>query len=181
VNGHLVTVAGIVTHVNIRIGESLPTGPAVTLLGESPYRVEMFVSEIDIPKVTLTQTGSIELDAFRGTDFALRVGDIDPTSTDKDGVPKYRVRLDFVHPHTDLKIGMTGDAAIVTGMRSDVVSIPQRAVIENDEGKQIVRVLLDDGKVEEKPVETGMEGESGDIEILSGIADGDVVIVLEKK
>lgn len=174
-------VNGTVTHVNIRIGESLPAIAAVTLLGESPYRVDMFVSEIDIPKVQLTQSGSIELDSFRGVDFALRVGDIDPTSTDKDGVPKYRVRLDFVHRHDDLKIGMTGDAQITTGIREDVVSIPQRAVIENDEGKEIVRVLLKDGTVEEKHVETGMESESGDIEIVSGVDEGEIVIVLEKK
>ena len=173
-------VSGIVTHVNIRIGESLPTGAAVTLLGESPYRVEMFVSEIDIPKVALTQSGSIELDAFRGTHFALHVGDIDPSATDKDGVSKYRVRLDFAYPHDELKIGMTGDAEIVTGQRSNVISIPQRAVIENEKGKTIVRVLHDDKTVEEREVETGMEAASGDIEV-TGIKEGETVIVLEKK
>ncbi len=173
-------VSGIVTHVNIRIGESLPAGAAITLLGESPYRVEMFVSEIDIPKVKLTHSGSIELDAFRGTHMQLRVGDIDPTSTEKDGVPKYRVRLDFVHPHPELKIGMTGDAEIVTGFKSDVVSIPQRAVIEDDTGKKIVRVLTDGETVEERPVETGMEGASGDIEV-TGIKEGETVVVLIKK
>lgn len=173
-------VNGTVTHVNIRIGESLPTGAAVTLLGESPYRTEMFVSEIDIPKVKLTQSGSIELDAFRGTHFTLRVGDIDPAATDKDGVPKYRVRLDFLHRYGELKIGMTGDAEIVTGERADVVSIPQRAVIEDDDGNDIVRILQDDQTVEERPVETGMEGASGDIEV-TGVKEGEVVIVLIKK
>lgn len=173
-------VNGTVTHVNVRIGESVPTGAAITLLGESPYRVEMFVSEIDIPKVQLTQSGSVELDAFRGTDFALRVGDIDPAATDKDGVPKYRVRLDFVHTHDELKIGMTGDAEIVTGQRSDVISIPQRAVVEDSDGKQIVRVLKDDQSIEERAVETGMESANGDIEV-SGVEEGDIVIVLIKK
>ncbi len=173
-------VNGTVTSVNIRIGESLPAGAAVTLLGESPYRVEMFVSEIDIPKVQLTQSGSIELDAFRGTNFKLRVGDIDPAATDKDGVPKYRVRLDFVYRHDTLKIGMTGDAEITTGMRPAVVHVPLRSVIEDEDGKDIVRVLKDDGSVEERSVTTGMEGESGDIEV-SGVQEGEVVVVLEKK
>ncbi len=173
-------VNGVVTHVNIRIGEALPAGAAITLLGESPYRVEMFVSEIDIPKVTLTQSGSIELDAFPTTHMKLRVGDIDPTSTDKDGVPKYRVRLDFVHAHPELKIGMTGDAEIVTGERQDVIFIPQRAVIENDEVKEIVRILLDDDSLEERVVTTGMDSASGDIEV-EGIKEGEVVVVLIKK
>lgn len=174
-------VSGTVTHVNIRIGESTPSGAAITLLGESPYRVEMFASEIDIPKVQLTQSGSIELDAFRGTHFALRVGDIDPASTDKDGVPKYRVRLDFVHRHDDLKIGMTGDAEIFTGERKDVVRVPARAVLDNPSGSggQIVRILNDD-EIEERPVTVGMEGEGGDVEV-EGVEEGEVVIVLIKQ
>lgn len=174
-------VAGIVTHVNVRIGESLPAGAAVTLLGESPYRVEMFVSEVDIPRVQLTQTGSIELDAFRGAPIVLRVGDIDPSATDRDGVPKYRVRLDFAHPHTDLKIGMTGDAEIVTGMRSNVVSVPRRAALASASGSTIVRVLLEDGEtIEERPVTIGMEGEGGEVEV-EGVEEGEVVVVLIKE
>ena len=173
-------VSGMITHVNIRIGESLPSGAAVTLLGESPYRIEMFVSEIDIPKVELTQSGSVELDAFRGTHFALRVGDIDPSATIRDGVPKYRVRLDFVYPHNDLKIGMTGDAAIITGIRKDVVHVPARAVLEDSAGRPIVRVLQESGKVEERLVTVGMEGAAGDSEVTGG-GSGEIIIVLEKK
>ena len=175
-------VSGTITHVTVRIGESTPTGAAITLLGESPYRVEMFVSEIDIPKVQLTQSGSIELDAFRGTNFALRVGDIDPSSTDTEGVPKYRVRLDFVHKHDEFKIGMTGDAAIVTGSRDDVIHVPVRSVLDNPSGTgKIVRILKEDGEIEERPVTTGMEGEGGDIEILTGVEEGEVVVVLIKQ
>lgn len=174
-------VNGTVTHVNIRIGESLPAGAAITLLGESPYRVEMFVSEIDIPKVKLTQTGSIELDAFRGDTFMLRVGDIDPAATDKDGVPKYRVRLDFPELHTELKIGMTGDAQVFTGERSDVVHVPSRAVLENPSGSgHIVRILAEDGTLEERSVMTGMESEAGEMEV-EGVEEGEVVVVLVKK
>ena len=154
-------------------------GPVVTMLGSSPYRIEMYVSEIDIPKVQLSQTGSIELDAFPGTHFRLHVTEIDTTSTDREGVSKYRVRLDFAYPHDELKIGMTGDAAIITGMRSDVVSVPLRAVLDDASGNPIVRVL-DGTKVTEKRVETGMEGAGGDIEV-TGVGSGETVIVLIRK
>lgn len=174
-------IAGTITHVNIRIGESLPTGAAVTLLGDSPYRIEMFVSEIDIPKIQLTQSGSIELDAFRGKPLALHVGDVDTASTDKDGVPKYRVRLDFAAAPQNVKVGMTGDADIITDSRSDVIHIPVRAVLEKDDGTQYVRVLRDDGMLEEHVVTIGMESGNGEVEVLSGINEGEVVVVLEKK
>jgi HlyD family secretion protein len=174
-------VDGIITQVNVKTGEMRPSAtPSITMLGQSPYRIEMFVSEVDIPKVQLHQTGSIVLDAFRDTPFKLHVGSIDSAPTDKDGVPKYRIKLDFDFPHDELKVGMTGDAAIVTGMRANVVSVPLRAVIEKN-GTEVVRVLKGDGKTyDEKPVTTGMEGEGGNIEV-TGVGSGTTVIVLIKE
>ncbi len=169
---------GTVTQVNIKPGEFTPSGPAMTMLGFSPYRIEMFVSEIDIPKVQLTQSGSIELDAFRGTNFKLHVSDIDPAATNKDGVSKYRVKLDFNYPHDDLKIGMTGDAQIITGIRPQVVTVPLRAVLEDATGKKVVRIL-NGTKVEERTVTTGMDGSNGEVEV-TGVKEGETVIVLQK-
>ncbi len=173
-------IAGTVTHINVKIGEALPAGPAVTLLGDSPFRVEMFVSEIDVPKLALTQSGSVELDAFRGVNMKLRLSEVDSAPTLKDGVSKYGATLDFLHNHPELRIGMTGDAQIVTGTRSNVISVPRRAVLEDTRGAY-VRVLKPDTSLEERPVTMGMEGESGDVEIISGVQEGETVVVLLKK
>jgi multidrug efflux pump subunit AcrA (membrane-fusion protein) len=173
-------VGGTVTKVAIKAGEMSPLGAAITVLGDTPYRIEMFVSEIDVPKVHVGQEGTIELDAYRGTHFQLKVGEVDSSVTLKDGVSKYRVKLDFVYPHSELKIGMTGDAAIVTGSRTAALNVPRRAVLESADGKDIVRVLKADGTVEERPVTLGMEAQSGDVEILSGLSEGETVVVLVK-
>ena len=172
-------IDGVITNVAVKPGEILPTGPAVTLLGNAPFRIEMYVSEIDVPKIQRSQSGSIELDSFRGTHMKLHVSDIDTAPTDRDGVSKYRVKLDFNHPHPELKIGMTGDAEVVTGLRSDVVTVPSRAVLERDDGTKYVRVLQAEGGVEERTVTTGMEGEGGEMEVM-GVREGETVIVLEK-
>lgn len=174
-------IDGMVTKVNLKVGEISPLDSAVTMLGASPYRIEMYVSEIDIPKVVLSQTGSVELDAFRGTHFKLHVSEIDTAPTDQSGVNKYRVRLDFNYPHDNLKVGMTGDAEIDTGLRANVVSVPLRSVIKSGTGQSIVRVLNADQTVSEKVVTTGMEGTDGNIEIVSGIKEGETVVVLVKQ
>jgi HlyD family secretion protein len=174
-------IAGTITKVNLKPGEATPVGTAMEMLGESPFRIEMYVSEIDVPKVQVSQSGSIELDAYRGTHFKLRVSEIDRSATDKDGVSKYRVKLDFQYPHPELKIGMTGDAEIITGERSGVIVVPRRSVLESDEGGHYVRILKADGTVEERPVTMGMEGSTGEVEIVSGIEEGETVVVLEKK
>jgi RND family efflux transporter MFP subunit len=175
-------VDGIVTKVNVKVGQIRPTTePSITMLGVSPYRIEMFASEVDIPKVRLGQSGSIVLDAFRDTPFELVVGEIDAAATDKDGVPKYRVKMDFLKPVDTLKVGMTGDAEVTTGIRQDVVSVPLRAVIERDDGTHYVRVLNADGKTfEEHTVTTGIEGEGGSVEV-TGVQEGEMVIVLIKQ
>ena len=173
---------GVITKVNVKVGEIRPSvDPSVTMLGDSPYRVEMFVSEVDIPKVQVGMSGSVTLDAFRGTPFDLRVSEIDTAATDKDGVPKYRVKLDFAKVIDTLKVGMTGDADVITGFRKDVVSVPLRSVVEKSGGTKVVRVLKADGVTyDERSVETGMEGEGGQMEV-SGINEGETVIVLIKQ
>lgn len=175
-------VDGVITKVNAKPGEMRPVSePSVTMLGSSPYRVEMFISDIDVPKVNLAQTGSIKLDAFPKTPFKIKVSEIDSAPTKVDGVDKYRIRLDFVYTHTDLKLGMSGDTTIVTGERRNVIKIPARAIIQSDDGRKTVRVLDDKNKMTEKTVVDGMEGEGGDTEIISGINEGEKVVTLIKK
>jgi multidrug efflux pump subunit AcrA (membrane-fusion protein) len=174
-------VDGVITKVNVKQGQIRPsTEPSVTMLGTSPLRIEMFVSEVDIPKVIRSQSGDILLDAYRNQKFPLRVTEIDPAATEKDGVPKYRIKLDFLSIIETLKVGMTGDAAIVTGERKNVVLIPARSVNEKADGSSVVRILKTDGSIEERTVETGMDGDGGLIEV-KGIEKGETVIVLEKK
>lgn len=173
-------IDGTVTEVNVRTGEYSPAGAAIRLLGSVSYRIESFVSEIDVSLLQVTQSGSIELDAFPEVFYQVRVSEVAATPTDVDGIPKYRVKLDFVHPHDEFRIGMTGDVEIITGYRGDVLTIPRRAVIENNDGASIVRVL-NEGNITEKEVQIGMEGEGGEVEILSGLEEGEEVILLEKK
>ncbi|HLD63673.1 MAG TPA: efflux RND transporter periplasmic adaptor subunit [Candidatus Peribacteraceae bacterium] len=174
-------IDGVITKVALKEGELLSTAfasdAAITMLGDEPFRVEMYIAEIDVPKVRVGQTGAILLDAFSGSPFVLTVSEVDPTATDVDGVPKYRAKLDFQKLDERLKIGMTGDAKIFTDERTDVFVVPGRAIIRTDMGSKI-RVLRDDDVIEERLVTVGMEGEGGDVEIQSGLEEGDVIIEL---
>jgi len=176
-------IAGQITQVNLKEGELLSTSfasdSAISMLGDAPYRVEMFIAEIDIPKVIISQTGALTLDAFPGQEFVLIVTELDPAATLIDGVAKYRSKLDFVGSDTSrMKIGMTGDAEIFTDVRENTVIIPGRAVITNDKGQTIVRILDENGEVEEREVHVGIDGNGGDREVISGVEEGEMVIVL---
>ncbi len=174
-------VDGVITKVHIKQGQLRPSSePSITMLGISPLRVEMFVSEVDIPKVMLSASGTIILDAYRTEIFPLQVNEIDPAATEKDGVPKYRIKLDFKNPIDGLKVGMTGDASIITGERKNVILVPARSINEKADGSSVIRILKEDQSIEERVVETGMDGDGGLIEV-KGVEAGENVIVLEKK
>ena len=177
-------IDGTITKVNLKLGEFTPgqfseTDAAMTILGRSPYRIEMYVSEIDIPKVTLEQEAEIALDAFPHNPFTLTVSEIDPAATQIDGVAKYRVVLDFREARDTFKIGMTGDAEIISDIRHDVLMVPARAVLEADDGF-IVRLRGRGDSIEERPVSVGLENDTHQ-EIIEGIEEGDTVIVLIKE
>ena len=71
---------------------------------------------------------------------------------------------------------MTADLAIKAESREDVIVVPEDAVYKK-EGKDMVRVLKGD-ELKEKEVEVGLEGTNDFIEIISGLLEGEKVILL---
>lgn len=57
----------------------------------------------------------------------------------------------------------------------NALTIPVEAVLRSGE-KQTVFVALGNGKFEPRQVKTGMQNESGDIEIVQGLLEGEVVV-----
>jgi len=173
-------VEGLITKVNVKAGEFSPVGPAVNILGTSPFRMELFVSEIDVPKLSVGQSGTTTLEAFSGIDYAIVVSEIDSDTTNRDGTPKYKVVIDFVYDHPEFKVGMTGDATIITDSRTNIVSVPGRAVLQREDGTEYIRIRKDAQTVIERDVELGINGEDGLVEVLKGVSAGEEIIVLEK-
>lgn len=179
-------IDGLITKVNLKEGELLSTSfaseSAISMLGNASYRIELYVPEIDVPNVRVGQSGSIALDAFGETVFPLILSEVEPTATIIDGVPKYRAVLDFPADvnQDQLKIGMTGDAEILTAKRMNVLQIPARAVRRNELGKEVVDVLEPMNTVNTVQVNTGLEGAGGQLEILTGLQIGQEVIILQK-
>ncbi len=175
-------VSGTVTAKNILPGEiSSPNAPAISMQGDGQFQIEADIPEADIAKIKVGDSATTTLDAY-GSDaeFAAAVIAVDPAERIVEGVATYKVTLSFSKPDPRIRSGMTANLAIVTDSRADALSIPQRAVIDSD-GKKTVRVLSADGKtIEERAVTTGIRGENGEIEILSGLNEGETVVTFVK-
>ena len=171
-------VNGRVTKVNYEIGEvvgSSLSNAFGTLLSYDAV-LEAKVSESDIASVSIGQKADVTFDALDPDDiFSATVVEIDPDSTVIQDVVYYIVRLRLDRTDTRLKPGMSGDADMRVAEKSSVLFIPRR-LIREDSGKKIVSVLSLNGKLEDRVIETGLEGDEGMIEVRSGLSEGDMLV-----
>ena len=72
-----------------------------------------------------------------------------------------------------LKAGMLGRAFVNSGQRCDSLAVPLSALLYSEEGT-VVEVVRD-GRIESEFVTTGLQS-AEDVEILQGLAEGDVVV-----
>jgi len=179
---------GIVIRRNGEVGETITANsaaantPVVTVAQEGELDVKADVPESDIVKIALGQKADIALDAFTAQDiFQGEVIDIEPASTIIQDVVYYKVKLKITNYDPRIKNGMSADLDIKTASKNNVVSIPERA-IKDDKGQKYVEILKDEkNNVTEKVnVKTGMKGDEGMIEIISGLSGGEKVITLTK-
>ena len=103
---------------------------------------------------------------------------IDPAETIVDGIATYKTTFGFDAPDPRVRSGMTATVAIETERRLNVLRIPQRA-ITNEGGSKIVRLpaVSPEAAPTESVVTTGLRGNDGMVEILSGLTEGSTIIV----
>ena len=177
-------ITGIVTKQSAKEGAIVGANEnIVSVISEGEFEIDALVVEADIIDLEVGDKATLSLDAY-GEDvlFEAIVIDIDPAAELIEGVANYRTTLEFVEgveSDERIRVGMTADIDLVTAEREKVISIPQRAVIFK-EGKKVVRVL-EGGVLREVEVEIGITGGRGQIEIISGIEEGDVIVTAIKK
>jgi len=172
---------GTVARIDGKAGEVITAGAKtiITLLSPNGFQIKADIPETDIGDVTIDDPVIITVDAFPEDSFNGQMLEIDPAETMIDGVVYYRVKILFTNPSIRLRSGMSGDATIQTAKKDDVLHIPQRAVITKN-GDKLVRVLNGE-EITEVKVITGLRGSEGDVEVISGVKEGDKVITYLKK
>ena len=100
---------------------------------------------------------------------------VDPAETIKDGVPTYKTTLTFLARDSRIRSGMTANVDIETGVLHDAIVIP-RGAVGTKNGTPYVSVL-DQGNVVERSVMTGPSPALGQVEILSGLSRGDIILL----
>jgi len=168
-------ISGTVTQVDAKVGQiASPGTPLVSIISTSAFEVEAGIPETDIGKVTVGNTVSMTLDAFPGESFVGKVFYIDPAETVTGGVIDYKIKISFDTPDPRMKSGLTANLDIQTRHKDSVLLLPQYAILQNDAGTFVK--VLDSEKVVEIPVVLGMQDKNGNVEIRSGVTEGEQVL-----
>ena len=182
-NVMLAPMSGIVTKIDPKVGEIIVANtPLVSIISEAEFEIEANVAEVDIAKIKINDAAKVTLDAY-GEDvlFPAHVRMQDQAEVMIEGVPTYKVTLQFDQKDEKIKSGMTANITITTAKREDIIVVPQRAIITKG-AEKIVKILAEDdlanqkNAIQEIKVAVGLKGSDGNIEILDGVKEGDKVI-----
>ncbi len=180
--------SGVITRLDVKEGEiiaaNMPlaiSSPLVSMISNDNFQVDFFVSEIQVVKIKTGDMATTTLDAF-GTNspFLAKVVSVDPAETLQNGVPSYKVSVQFVDSDIRIKSGMNANISISIIKKDNVLAVPTSAIIKN--GSDNFIMLKNDNRKETvmTKVETGIVDNDGYVEILSGLNDGQKVAVFNK-
>ncbi len=169
---------GTITAIDISIGElAKAEEQAMVLQDISNLYFEGLVNEENISLIKEGQTATILLDAFGDAKkFSAVVKEVDLSATKNADVVNYKITATF-DDASEIKAGMTATATILIDKKDMAVSVPFRAVYD-DNGMPFVYVVVDDEKseYEKRIVSTGLLADGMMQEITSGLSFGESVV-----
>lgn len=173
-------ISGVVTKIDAKVGQNILGGvTAVSVISYGQYNIDAYIPEADISKIKIGDFATTTLDAY-GSDvyFETSVLKIDPGETVIESVPTYKITLQFASStDTRIKSGMTANLDILTAQKNSVLAVPARSVFTINNQKYVKLVdTIDETKTTDIKIETGLRGESGYVEIISGLKEGDKIL-----
>lgn len=170
-------VEGQVTDIKKKIGEFVQPSAdaAVVLMPVIPFAIAVDIYEEDVVKIRIGNSVDISLVSFPDKIFIGEITSIDPAEKMIEGIVYYKTIISFNNAPEGLRPGMTADVIIKTDNRENALLIPESA-IHKKEGKEFTEVLHGEGK-ETREIQTGLVGDDGMVEILSGLQEGEKIIL----
>jgi len=173
-------IAGVVVALDQPVAgvNITPATSTFTVVDPQSIYFKSNIDEEEIQKISLNQETEIILDSYPDKPIKSKITYISFAPVAGESTTVYEVRYDLgsLGTNSDLtyRLGMSGDANIVTGSAADSLTIPVEALMEDDDQNYVW--LKQDNKVIKKPVKTGLET-STDVQVLEGISQSDQVVI----
>ncbi len=177
---------GVILSRDVEIGDAVSSilvlGSTATLVmteGDiNQVYVQGKVDEADIAHVYMDQPARIKVESFRDRTFNGKVTKIAPLGVQKDNVTTFEVRVSIDNPGGELKANMTANAEILLDEHKGVLTVPENAVMYDNQKNASVQVPDSKQKdgVRKVPVTVGLSNGSVS-EVVSGLKEGQQVVL----
>jgi HlyD family secretion protein len=177
---------GVILSRDVEIGDAVSSilvlGSTATLVMTEGDINEVYVQgkvdEADIAHVYMGQPARIKVESFRDRIFNGKVTKISPMGVEKDNVTTFEVRVSINNPNGELKALMTANAEILLDEHKGVLTVPENAVVYDNQKNASVEVPDKSQKDGQRKVDVKVGLSNGSVtEILSGLKEGDQVVL----
>lgn len=172
-------IDGIVTKLTVELGQPVMTGsPIIQISNMSPFGLIAQIDEEDISQIKDTMVAYVELDALPNVELPASVKQVEMMGSEVNGVVSYDTHFAMSNLNPQVRVGMTGEAFVILESKQNVLTVPSNFLQIELDGRVFVDVLDAANKQSRVEVKLGLQG-SDNSEILSGLREGDVVVVQE--
>ncbi len=174
------TESGIVTEVSYEAEDRLRnTGVILSYATPGDMTISVDVTQEDIVDLQVGDSVDITFRAYEDTTYTGKIISIDTTATAANSnTVSYTVVIGVEGDTQLLYGGMSADVIFVTEQKEDVLFVSRKAIVEEN-GKSYVYCQNARGGKELTEVETGITN-GVDIEILSGLEEGDTIYLASR-
>lgn len=187
-------IDGVIVTMAFKNGDTVQSGKTIaTVVDMKSLQINAQVDELDISNVKNGQKATIKFDALTGKSYTGTVTKVAELGKTTNNVTNYDVYIAIDNPD-GIKIGMNGNINIAVASKDNVITLSLDAV-QNINGKKYVLTSIPTttsgnvaakssstnsaktmGTSNMKEITTGLTNQT-DVEILSGLADGDTAYI----
>ncbi len=177
-------ISGTVTRVNVNLGryanDTEDNKPMFVVEDLEQLKMDVKISEYDISKIKAGQTVTITADVLGKESVEGKVSRISPTGELKDPTSKEMVIPVQIHvdkKESGLIAGVTAKAKILIESRSQVMTVPIDAVLEDPDTGESFVLTVEETTIKKVIITPGIEGDFY-LEVLSSsLAEGAQVVL----
>lgn len=168
---------GVIAARSVEPGQVVGGGtPLMTLVDMSVLEMEAFASIVDSDQIAVGQKVALTIDGQTAATAEAEVSRIAPVGTQN--TRQLPVYLTLTNHDGKLRGGMFAIGRIVVGEQKDAIAVPVSALRRDSEGDFVLKVV--EGKAVRQAIAIGSRWDGGRVlEIASGLAQGDTVIVAD--
>ena len=146
----------------------------MTIANLNEMIIDAHVNQADITRLSQDMKVEVSIEAVIGLKVKGKVERIAPKATIRNGVKGFGARILLTDVDPQIQPGMTAKISIPVVSADDALSVPLAAVFTEEDGRHVY--VVKDGAFEQRRVKVGVSDYKF-AEILSGLAEGDVVAI----